>query len=83
MTKGHGPVHVENSYLDRFYAWINETFPHPDHQLINQAIPAVRPTSAPVHSQKWQWHDLDSEQIMQQFQIRLPHPHSRMGCLLR
>jgi len=47
VTKNHGPIRKENAYLPRLFAWINETFPHPDHQLINHAIPAVPQTPPP------------------------------------
>ena len=47
VTKNHGPKREENAYLPRLFAWINETFPHPDHQFINHAIPAVSVAAAP------------------------------------
>ena len=41
VTKGHGPLNITNSWVNRVFSWMNETFPHPDHVLSNQAIPAV------------------------------------------
>lgn len=41
ITKGHGPIVYENSWTDRFFSWVNATFPHSGHELINHAIPAV------------------------------------------
>ena len=43
MTFGHGPREPRNVWINQLYDWLNETFPHPNHRLINHAIPAVRP----------------------------------------
>ena len=51
VTKGHGPANPENSWVNRFFGWVNETFPHPQHQFTNQAIPAVSRGSIVCHIQ--------------------------------
>ena len=29
------------SFVNRFTAWLNATFPHPGHRIVNQGLPAV------------------------------------------
>lgn len=41
VTVGHGPENKQTAWLYRVFSWFNETFPHPDHHFINEAIPAV------------------------------------------
>jgi hypothetical protein len=30
-----------NPFTTRFAAWLNDTFPHPDHKFVNLGLPAV------------------------------------------
>ena len=50
VTFGHGPREPANVWINQLYTWINETFPHPKHQLINHAIPAVKPRCHAAHT---------------------------------
>ena len=46
VTVGHNVENKQTAWLYRVFDWVNTTFPHPDHEFINAAIPAV--TSAYV-----------------------------------
>lgn len=46
VTVGHNVEVKETAWLYRVFDWINTTFPNPNHQFLNKAIPAV--TSAYV-----------------------------------
>ena len=41
VTVGHNVQNKQTAWLYRVFDWINTTFPHPEHQFINKAIPAV------------------------------------------
>lgn len=41
ISFGHGVRNHENSWPSRVFKWIQETFPHKEHQLLNHAIPAI------------------------------------------
>lgn len=41
VTLGHGPKELNASYVYRFFDWINHTFPNPQHEFLNHALPAV------------------------------------------
>ena len=41
ITAGTGLTRLENSWGSQFFHWIQTTFPHPQHRLVNEAMPAV------------------------------------------
>ena len=41
MTVGHGVEGKQSSYVNRFFHWVNSTFPNPKHQLVNKGIPGA------------------------------------------
>ena len=41
VSAGVGVLQGNNSYVQRLYHWINTTFPHKDHRLLNFALPAT------------------------------------------
>ena len=41
VSAGVGVLQGNNSYAQRLYKWMNETFPHSEHRLLNFALPAT------------------------------------------
>ena len=41
ITLGHGTYDSADSWPSRFFTWFSQAFPHPDHQFLNQAVPAT------------------------------------------
>ena len=41
ITAGTGLTRLENSWGSRFFHWVQTTFPHQQHRLVNEAMPAV------------------------------------------
>ena len=41
ITAGTGLTALENSWGSRFFHWVQATFPHQQHRLVNEAMPAV------------------------------------------